>query len=145
MPLKRFSQGPVETVVMLNQLVDALNNLLIMEGDSFIRINNTTVGTTFRFNVDEVIRRTMKYGSGGGGGKIDIAYCDENAPNGNIISCFIGSDSGASLSDVTCNISNGDNLDEATPLLGNEDPMIVTKKDGIWYSTTQFNGAIARS
>jgi len=74
MTIQRFSVGPEETVSCLNQLVDALNLMFRITGDPFIRATGTPAGITLRLNIDEVLRRTIKYRVGGGsGGAVSIA------------------------------------------------------------------------
>ena len=64
-----FVQGNSELVRKLNLLVNELNSLRRMQGGPFIRIVSTPSGTTFRLNIDEVVRRVPKFkGSGGGNG-----------------------------------------------------------------------------
>lgn len=46
---------------------------------------------------------------------------------------------------VKGNISNGDRLDEAMPLIVDGDKLVITKINGVWYSDTTFNGAKFRS
>ena len=136
----------------MNELVHAINKELDMKGDEFIRITNNQAGITFRLNVAGLRKRLGKK-SGGGGGSTSgerLAYCAEDAPSGDEIQCYLDSndiESAGAGTEVTvvCNISNGDDLDEAMPLLSNDDPIIVTSIGGVWYSTTQFNGAKFRT
>ncbi|GAG11664.1 unnamed protein product, partial [marine sediment metagenome] len=74
-----------------------------------------------------------------------LAYCAEDAPASSAISVYLDTDSVGATVSAFCAISNGTQLDEATPLLVDGDKMIVSDVDGTWYSTTVFNGAIARS
>lgn len=140
MPLKRFSKGPIETVVMLNELVDALNNLLNINGDVFIRVNNTPVGTTLRLNVDEIIRRVPKYGTGGGGGtQIRKAFVKTTPGASTSVVCFLDVDTTGTEVTVSVKIyAGGGNLNTAEPALVDGDDFLVYNDNGTWRNVTTF-------
>lgn len=63
-----FVQGPAELVRKLNLMVQEINSLMSMQGDSFIRASSNAAGTTLRLDIGEVIKRVPRYRDSGGGG-----------------------------------------------------------------------------
>lgn len=73
MTVERFVTGKFETQRKLNLLVDAIKSLQNINGDVFIRVANTPIGTTIRLNFAAVLERIMKNSGGGGGEQVQFA------------------------------------------------------------------------
>ena len=144
MGVQPFTSGPPELVAKLNEMVRIINQLENMTGDGLVRVNQTTGGRSLSLNVDGLLQRLPKEsaGSGGdtGGTLVNRAICQEDAPSGSVISCDIYGSSGVieSDADVTCLMSGGGDLNEASRRLEIGDSMFVTKVDDIWISVEGF-------
>ena len=68
------------------------------------------------------------------GGAIRLAFCKTDAPNSNVITCYLDADSSGEEIEVTCLIHNSTRLDYAIPYLSDGDPIFVVQIDNVWYS-----------
>jgi len=77
MTVERFTSGKLEQNRKLNLLVDAVKSLQNLNGDIFIRVANTPVGTTIRLNFAAILERIMKNNTGGDSGGGIVVYTAE--------------------------------------------------------------------
>ncbi len=148
MALNRFTEGNAETVSMLNSMVDAVNSLLNLNGDIFIRAVNTPAGTTVRLNIDEVLLRIMKNnrgGGGGGGSGLRRAFVKTEPSSGNGLDVFLDADTTGTEVTVTCSIYDDDGVgatfaNEVRPKVSDGCPLWVTYNaiDGEWQNVTSI-------
>lgn len=136
--IAKLRHGPSVAVGKINELINAVNLLSRMTGDGLILVKSTSKGKTIGLSLDAL--RSRIGGRGGGfGGAIRIAYCTEDAQSDNIMEAELDEvDSGDAI-EVTCLIAvGGTALDEASPRLIDEDPMMVILVAGTWYCATVF-------
>ncbi len=145
MALQRFTSGPAETVERLNELVDALNQVLAITGDPFIRTaSSPSGGTTLRLNIDEVLRRVMRYRNVGGSGAMPRRAFVKTTPGATTtLVCFLDVDTTGEEVNVICTIYGGGNLDEAHPPFVDGDPLWVAYNviAGEWQNVTRIDGS----
>ena len=134
--ITKLSHGPSVPVQKINELIDAVNDLKARYGDGFVQTRNTSRGGAIGLLLNQVIPRIPR--SGGGGGSLRIAYCSEDAQDDNVIEAELDEIGGDAI-EVTCTIAQaGTALDEASPRLIDEDPIIVSCVDGEWRCMTTF-------
>lgn len=134
-----FTSGPTELVNKLNEMVRIVNNLENMTGDGVVKVNQTTAGRALSLNVDGLLQRLPK--ESGGGTAIRIAYCKADALSGSTIDCYLDSNvTGFQGEEVTvyCNISGGNNLNEASRRLEEGDALLVALLTDQKFSETRW-------
>jgi len=134
--INELTNGPAVAVNKINEIIAAVNKFEALTGDGFITIKSTAHGKTVGLNLERLRSRIPKIG--GGGGSLRIAYCSEDAQDDNVIEAELGEIGGDAI-EVTCTIAQaGTALDEASPRLIDEDPIIVSYVDGEWRCMTTF-------
>ena len=69
-----------------------------------------------------------------GGGAMRLAYCKTDAPNSDVITCYLDTDGSGEEVEVTCLLHNTTRLDYAIPYLNDGDAILVCEIEGTWYS-----------
>lgn len=93
--LKKFTSGPAEFIQKLNDIVDIVNILQKISGDTFIKINNNSAGVNFGLDFNTLKARLGVIGGGGGSGsEIRRAKLTASAGEGNTITANLYDSSG---------------------------------------------------
>lgn len=149
--IKRFFRGPRTTVRRLNEVVDGLNTILKLDGDSFIRIDKSPSGFVIRLDIREVKKRlgpgkTVSEGGTGTSEAADIrvAYCKTDAPAAATMQCYLDTDHTGQEVTVCFSISKGGTqLSECAPLLKDGDPIQVYRSaSGQWRCCQTFDRSV---
>lgn len=128
---RHLGEGQQPSASEYNRLADAVNSLL-----------QSTDVQYFKDSTGVHVRRQPV---GSLAGDVRIAYVKTFPGAGTDVDCYLDIDITGEDVTVTCNISNGSNLNQAMPMLAPGDIIIVTRLDDTWYCTALFNGAKFRS
>ena len=116
--IRRFVQWNIKNLPILNKMVDIVNSLDNMRGDSFINVTRSAAGTNISLNKAEVTRRIRL--SGGGGGGASMAFVKDPPGAVTTVVCFLGTDLTGPEITVNCSVIGGnesEKLNEAVPPL----------------------------
>ena len=152
-----FKQFNKQILPKLNVMWSKIDGLVRMRSDKYINIKRAGNRTTLSLNLQQV-RRGLSFGSGtggyggtGGGSSIFRAACTEDAGIGSAIDAALFKPDGTAgeAIEVTCNISNGADLNDAVPRLEDEDVIYVRSifwddsetPTQRWECVTNFQGS----
>lgn len=140
---EEFFEGSPELVRKLNILVAAIKNLLAMNGDTFIRVNNTPAGTTFRLNFNAVKERMLTAIEKSSGSNLRRAFVKTTPGATTTLECFLDIDATGTEVNVECTVYGGGNLDEAHPTFIDGDPLWVAFNviANEWQNVTRIDGS----
>lgn len=71
--IQKFKQGNPETVRRMNEIVEALNTLIAISGDDYVRVTKNSAGTSLGLNINKIIQKVPKNIGKGGGAKLKFA------------------------------------------------------------------------
>lgn len=135
--IAKLTHGPAVAIRKINEIIDVVNGLDSMTGDGLITVKSSTHGKSIGLALDVLRSRIAKQG-GGFGGALRIAYCSEDAPSDNTIGAELDEIGGETI-EVTCLIAQAETaLNNASPRLIDEDPMMIMLVAGTWYCATVF-------
>ena len=101
-----------------------------------------TLHTELKLLKAEIFKSPVRVGtalSPVGWGNVHLAYCDEVAPEDDVISCHLDTDVTGDLIDVNCILFGTVKLSECLPLLIIGKPIFVSKIAGDWWSVWWYD------
>lgn len=153
MAIRPFTQGPVETVTRLNELVNAINKLNAFIGDGLIKVIKIDSGYSFSIDVNQLNARLPK---GNITAPVRRAITTEAAPAATNITCNLYDSSGQEITsgegsaiEVYCSVIGGGNLSAAVPRLEDNDDLFIVQlpynnggtAESRWYCLSLFQAS----
>ena len=134
--IQPFTKGNPEARRKMNEIVDALNNLMRMTGDGFVNVQHGVNGaTTLSLSMNELRARFMNFG---GATQLHKAYAKAAAPASGTITCYLDTDATGTEISVVCEVAGGTNLNAAFPRLADGDMIAVWYDVDTWRSVMTF-------
>lgn len=150
MSIRRFSQGNANTIIRMNELVDAVNSLNNVVGDGLIKVKRTNSGYTLSLNMDGVNARVIKQRSGGGT-QVRRAKIQTSGVGTTSLSCKLLDSSGTETGDAITvypveHLGTNNLSGNVWPKLAATDNIpIFQDVNGTWYTTFIFDDTSACS
>jgi len=143
--LKRLTRGSPELLQVLNDLVEAVNEINDIRGDNFITTHKGGNGTALSLNVNALLPFLAK--GAGNTSVVDVhrLVVQENAPADENISCKKVDSNDAAIGsafDVKCNLSGTTALNSTIRRLETGDFITAYKIEGTWHCTEGFQKSV---
>lgn len=134
-----FTKGNPEARRKMNEIVDAVNNLMRMTGDGFVNVQHGMNGaTTISLSMNELRARFLNFG---GGAVLRKAFAAAAAGASGTIACYLDTDGEGDTVNVVCEVAGGTNLNAALPRLADGDMITVWDDAGTWRSMMTFQAS----
>ncbi len=130
-----FTKGKPETVAKMNEIIEAINNLMRMTGDGFVNVQHSINGRTMlSLSMNELKARMMNFG----GDDVCRAFVKTTPAATTSVDVYLYADDSDTEVTVSCYIYGGGNLEDAFPTLVDGMPLWVYNDGGTWRNVTSI-------